>query len=188
MSREERLGAAITEVESLCEEYEEIAERGETPPPDLVKKRTAAHESLKAEVDHWIGRMDASKAIVAIREERYKRLKTALNTARRIQAYISDVIHEKVKGNPEIVFRGNSGCLYLHKNPKAVKIDFATDDKTVYKVIDKTLIDMEPSLNAFVKAVTHYVIDHEALRAALDRGDAISWARYEQGHHVRVKA
>lgn len=186
-STEESLSGAIAEVESLCELWDSYVDNDQDPPADLVEKRTAAHDNLKAEVDYWINRLEASKAILAAREERAKRMKTALNTARSINRYLNDTIKQKIRANPNVVFRGAIGCLYLHKSPKALKIDFERAEKTVYGVVDKSLLDLEPQLNQFVKAVTHYVIDTDAVKAALDKGDALYWARYEQDAGVRIK-
>lgn len=173
-----------TEVELICQEIDAV----DGPiPPELVARFAAAQGELVGKVDRFIGFLDALKSRVALLKEHRDRATKAIRAAEGFERGLKEYVRTTMQAMPGIPYKGETGAFRLQRNPPSLKIDFPRDDKTIYQAVDPVMLTLEPTLADYVKTVTAYVIDTEKLKAALDAGEKIPWARIEQGVHLRVQ-
>lgn len=182
--RSESPAAYALELELVCQEID--AAEGDIS-PELMKRFEGAKYALAEKTDRWIGFLDAAAAMVEALKVRKDRAAKALKTAEALQKRLKGHVKFCMEQTPNVPFKGDSGSLYLHRNPEGVEIDFALEDKTAYKTVDSALIEMEPSLAHYVKQLNFYAIDTTKLKNDLKGGRLLSWARLSQGSHLRVK-
>lgn len=178
------LSRYATEVELICQEID--ACDGEIP-EGLIARFAEAQTGMAAKVDSWIGMLDAVKSRIALLKEMRERVTRAVKAAENLDKGFKGYIKYNLQNKPDIPFKGESGSFYLHRNPKSVKVDFEFSDKTVYKTIDPALVSLEPTINPYIKEIRFVVLDNEKLKADLEAGMKLSWARIEQDSHIRVK-
>ncbi len=178
------LARYAADLEAICLEIDE--ETGEIT-DELVKRFDDARLALADKTDRWIGYLDAIKHLEAAAKERKDRAGNAQKTFAALNKRLRDYIQFVIESSPGVPLKGSEGSLALQKNPESVKIDFDGVDKTFYRVIDPTLLKLEPTLNEYVKTITCYVIDNDRLKADLKAGKTLSWARLERGSHVRIR-
>ncbi len=179
------IAKAGADVEDACVE---VAENEGEISQALTEKLEAASLVLKDRVDYWQSRIDAAKGRVEVLKEMKDRITKAIKAADNVQSWQKSFIKGVLTAFPNITFRGSTGAFYLHKNPESVNVDFTTVDKTIYKVIDKVMVNLEPGLNPYVKEIKLYVLETDKIKADLKSGMVIPWARLEQDSHVRTKA
>ncbi len=172
------------EIEKVCDYIDNF----EGPIPEsLIKAFAEKQADLATKVESWIGFLDAVKSRIELLKEQKERVTKAVKTAENFQRGLKDYLRYVLEAAPSVQYKCDTGRIALQKNPRSLKIDFETKDVTVYNQIDKALIDLEPSLNAYIKPVTLYVMDNEKLKADLDAGMLIPWARFEAGNHIRIR-
>lgn len=181
------------EVESVCDEIDDLTEQGKDIPRDLIKRFDGANELLALKTDRWIGFLDAVAARLDLLREQKRRIKKAISAGEamqtRLKDYVKFVLLEFAEQNGKrLPFVGTEGQrLCLHNNPKSLQIDLKTENKMVYGCVDKNTILGESSLNGYLKVVPLYVIDKEKLKADIEAGKEVSWARIVQEAHVRIR-
>lgn len=171
------------EVEDICALID--SETGDLTP--LMARFEQASADMSTKVDNWVGYLRALKQRIdhlkAIQDEYKKAAKAAENTDKRLREYLKF----QMESHPDIPFRGSEGSLRLQANSAAaLTTTFDLPEKTVYKVIDQSLLSLEPSLNKYARAITFYVLDTEVLKRDAEAGKAPHWAKLERGKHVRI--
>lgn len=178
------LAKYAVDVELACQEIDEAPDVNTA----LVAKFADTTGALADKIDRYIGLMDAVKSRVALLKEQKDRISKAVKAAENFDRQLKSYVKHVMQQVPNISYKGSTGSLYLHKNPKSLKVDFALPDKTVYSVVDDTMLTLEPSLATYVKQVTVNVIDRDKLKADLEAGMRLPWARIvSDDSHVRVK-
>ena len=179
------LARYAADLEAICLEIDE--ETGEIS-EELIKRFDDARLDLATKCDNWIGYLDALKALVAEAKERKERAAKAQKTFEGVNKRLRDYLKFVMETNHGLAFKGTQGKLALQSNAAALKVDFELADKTIYKAIDPTLLELEPSLNHYVKQISCYVLDTERLKEDLKSGATVPWARLGKGSHGRTDA
>lgn len=178
------LAGRAVELELICQEID--AADGEISDA-LIARFDDAKLALSAKVDGWILYLDAIKYMAEALKERKERAAKAQKTAEALQARLKDYLKHVLVANPGIPFKGEEGSIYLHKNPQGVRYAFQFEDKTFYRTVDRALLDMEPSMNSYVKQATVYMLDGEKVKQDLKAGMTLPWAELHQDSHLRTK-
>lgn len=134
---------------------------------DAVDRRIAFFQVVK-------GQIDAAKAARNAYAEQAKRLEALLEA---MKARTKEIIEE----HPDLPYEGDLGKLCVQKSPPAVKVMF--EDRT----LDKETIDLFGISERFIRTKVTYELDTKAVKAAIEAGEDIPWARIEQGTHLRVR-
>ena len=172
------------EVELACREIDDADDISTS----IAERLSSATGDLVTKIDRYIGMIDAVKSRVSLLKEQRDRIVAAVKTAESFDKQLKNYVKYVIQQMPNIPYKGSTGSLYLHKNPKSVKVDFAFPDKTVYAVVDAAALQLEPSLIGYVKSVSLNVMDRERLKADLEAGMLLPWARIVTDEcHVRVK-
>ncbi len=173
------------EVERMCAEVD--ACEGEIP-SDVIQRFETAELALAEKCDRWIGLLDAVKSRSELLKEHKERVQKAIKATDGVQERLKSYLKHTMQAFPDLPYKGSSGRLALQKNPESLKIHFETKDVTVYRTLEKSMLSLEPGLNAYVKEITLYVIETDKLKADLKAGMKMYWAELTQDSHVRVRA
>lgn len=179
------LAKYAAELEAVCSEIDDTDEITE----DLIRRFDDAKLALGDKVDRWICYLDSAKFLVAALKEKKERLTKALKVTETLQSRLKDYAKYVIESVPERkhLTGSNEGTLYLHKNPEGIKYSFDFKDVTFYRTVEKALIEMEPSLNSYVKVASCYLVDTDKIKADLKAGMKLPWAQLHQDSHVRIK-
>lgn len=140
---------------------------------DDAKLTLAAAVDRRIAFDTWIkGAIEAAREARTQWEERVQLLKA---------------MHERFKANTlaivqaaDVPYQGSLGKIRAQRNPVGVKLTWGD------KLLSPDLIDMLGIDDRFVRVKTEYSIDAAAVKAALEAGEDLPWARLDQsGFHVR---
>ncbi len=141
---------------------------------------------LSDKVDRWgqfLRRLDLEykEAEEMTRAFRVKResLKTKLEKSK-------EWLKSMMEAAPTVPYKGKTATLKLQNNggKKALDLLFTLGEKTVTNIVDHFSIDLIP--DEYLKPVSFYTLDTEKLRADLDAGKELAFAKLVQGKHVRV--
>lgn len=177
------------DVELACDEIDAC----ETPeiPNELVTRLTDAQGALADKCDRYIGLLDALSSRIELLKEQKRRIKRAIEVGETLQGRVKDhvkyVLLVSSKDGKKIPMKGTTGSLALHANPPKVEIDFVTTDRQVYRCLDESALQLEQSIAPYVKTVTLLQLDRDKLKADLDAGMQLPWARITRDYHVRMR-
>ena len=172
------------DLESLCTEID--ANEGVIT-DELLARFNDAKLALSHKVDNWIGYLDSIKNMVETLKERKERVTRAYKVADGLQKRLREYLKFVMQASPSLPYKGEEGSLYLHGSPESVKYAFEFTDQTFYKIVDPTILQLEPSINDYVKVTTCYLIDGVKVKKDLKAGIKISWAELTKDSHVRVR-
>ncbi len=178
------LAKYATEVELVCQEIDNC--EGEIP-AELIARFAAAQGDLVGKVDRFIGFLDAVKSRITLLKEHRERATRAIKAAENFERGLKEYVKGTMQAMPGLPYKGEAGGFRLQRNPPSLKIDFPREDKSIHQAVDPAMLRLEPTLDDYIKHVTVYVIDTEKLKAALEAGEKIPWARIEKdNYHVRT--
>lgn len=141
----------------------------------------------EVKIDGWIKYKTACKFFAAQIKEYRDRFQENYKTAQNLEKRVNERIKWHMENDRTgMAFSGKEmGGLRLQNNGRAsLKIDVPLEDVTVYAALaDQTYRD---KVRKYLKDVTIKVIDKKLIRADLEAGEEIEWARLEKGKHVRI--
>lgn len=144
-------------------------------------------EEREKKIDGWIGYRDRAKHFVAELKERRDRFQTAYKTGQSLQKYLDQRIKYHMENDKTgLVFKGKElGTLSLVNNQKAVAHIVPLESVRFDNVVKD---DFYKQVCAdYLKEVTFRVLDKAKVKVDLLSGIELSWAKLEQGKHIRVK-
>ncbi len=178
------LARCASELEQVCAELD--ANDGEIT-SEMIARFDDAKLGLEVKVDGWIKYLEMIKVMAGAAKERKERSAKAQKTLENLERRLKEYVKSLIEATPGVPFKSPAGTLAVQRNPEAVKYTFDFPDKTFYRTVDAALVDMEPSLNAFVKSFQVLVIDGEKVKEALKSGVDLPWATLDRGSHLRIR-
>ena len=151
-------------LEAVCNE---IDQNDGVITDEMIARFDDAKLAVAEKVDSWIWYLDTLKTMAINAKVQKKRAEKAQKSLKGIQDGLNAYLKSLIQTTPDVPFRGKTGALYIHKSPPGVAYSFVFDKKTLYNAIDPALLDMEPTLAPYVKAVTGWVLDGSRVMADL---------------------
>jgi hypothetical protein len=92
-----------------------------------------------------------------------------------------------LEANPGVPFKDSLGRkVYLQRNPPSLKLFVdVREKKTISNAIDMASADLLGVPRDYIKEVSFLVLDTEKVKADLQAGKELGWARIDQGAHCR---
>lgn len=178
------LSDCLAALEALCHQIDDAAAE---IPEDLIAAFVDAKQALAVKVDNWIQFRDVAKKHVELLKERKDRAahdyKVATNVQNRLESYLLYLI----KQNPSLPFKGSEHTIYARNNPKALKLKFKTQDKSVADTVDDLTLAGLPGLGPYTKQVSYRVVDKAKLKADIEAGMNLHFAEVTQGARLEIK-
>ena len=139
-------------------------------------------------VDAYIAVLDRNESLVKEKKRQFDRIEKSYRSSQRIQkefkAQIQMFMENDKSGLP---FKGkNLGEIYLKRNGKA-SLDLDCEEKKVAlaHVIDD--IEAIEKMGDYVERRTVYVVKTPMVRADIEQGKDLGWARLIKGKHIATK-
>jgi hypothetical protein len=123
---------------------------------------------------------DAFQALQQRLQWEKSRLDLAMQRAKDRQHALKERIKEVVAANPAVIFKdGNGGKVYVQASNPALKFAFELGKKSVVNIAP---VDFPAE---YTEPVSFRVVNTQAVRDALNRGETLDFAWLEQGQSLR---
>lgn len=185
----EGLADASRDFGALCDEMDQATD--ETAFKALVAAVAEQRSLVEDKIDRFVYFREAVLDHVERWKKRAAKLREDAAKLKLMMERIDAKLVERIDADPEKPWTGKEWRLRAQTNGQAsLVITLATErgDPAVADVSVTNVIDNETSLNVdekFLSVVSYTVLDRKAVRAALDAGETLPWARLERGRHLR---
>lgn len=174
--------AAIT-LSELCS----VIDEGGDLDGALLSRFSSARSDLVASVDRRICFLRfCEDAISGAKRARDAYVERARQLERMVEALKTKTM-QAMKENEDVPFVGSLGRFAVQKNPAALKLAFEAKSVSLSRVIAEEDISQHGIEERFIKTVTAYQLDADAVKTALKAGQEFPWATLEQGESLRIK-
>lgn len=150
---------------------------------DVVENRIDRFAAMREIV---LGQVERDKKRAAQIRERAKRLESMMDRA-------DAAVLERIAADPDKPWSGGERKLCRQANGQAaLVVALATDngESAVKDVNVADVVDSDTSLaidDRFIEVRSYAVLNRKAVRAALEAGEELPWAKLARGHHLRVR-
>lgn len=170
------------DLESVCEEIEL---NGGKITDELLAKFDNANLAHSQKVDKCCGLLRTLTHNSAFYSERSETLKRRSETIDNLFVALKERWKEVVKAHPDLPWKGTEGDkLRVQKNQPKLIVDMGLDKRSFSNVMYGEEID---KYRNFIDVLTLYLLNKEKVKAYLDAGNQLDWARMDQGDHLRWK-
>ena len=160
---------------------------------------------LRSAVDRRIGFLDhlgkrsaggkPGTGLIGRYEELYREYRAAAERAEALKARVEESTMLVMQTLPEVKFQGNLGRLACQNNASGrLEVDFPMATKTFSNLLEyggagETMLNSASALipDEYVRLITVRQLDTAKLKADIEAGKEIVWARVEKGQHLRVR-
>ena len=158
---------------------------------DLTHDLSSAVDRRILFLDH-LGTRSTAKApgtgLIGRYEELYRTYREAAERAECLKERIRESTMLTMQTLPDYKFIGSMGKLAVQANSSASLIcDLKLGERSIRNLIEPDSPEFHLVPQKYLKEVTVYQLDTEALRADLAAGEEHPWARLERGSHLRVR-
>ncbi len=161
---------------------------------DDVDGATKIDEFLKAAFDD--ARCDLAESVdrriafdrwckeqVAAAEEGYRWYRARKEMIERVHGSFRERTKDVVDSQPDVVFQGRLGKIWVQNNPPTVEYTFGAREAITPEVAEAFGVPSE-----YLVAKTTYRVDSERTKAELQAGEELGWATVRQGRSIRFPA
>jgi len=152
---------------------------------DLLDMKGDIRIRLEQKVDGCISFRRFMESRIELLKKREEEFYNARKVAERTLARFNEYLTYTLKSNPEVSFKGNDGTLHLQKSAASLQLDIHSIPQTFAATIPEGLLEKVPE--EYVEKITVYKLKKNEIKADVAEGKKLSWARLEQGDHVRVR-
>jgi hypothetical protein len=174
---------SLVDLAELLERAAEEIEESDEISPDLFQDFKALSYSVSEKTDDWINYLsfvDSQYDRLKAQVERLRKKMWAYDTHRTsLKQYLVNVI----RAHPALPFKGETGRLTVRRN-SAKSVDYSVSFHP--RAFERIVHIPEQIPPEYLTTHTITVINHEAVKAALEKGEALSWATLVQGEHLRI--
>ncbi len=138
---------------------------------------------LAESVDRRIAFDRWCKEQMSAAEEGHRWYRARKETIEVVQARFRERTKEVVDAQPDVVFQGKLGKLWVQNNPPAIEFSFGAREAITPEVAAAFGVPED-----YLIAKTTYRIDGERAKAELQAGEELGWATIRQGRSIRFPA
>lgn len=173
------LAVLTSQLEDLCDEVGLSSEI----PLDLIERFADAKMAHAEKVGAYVHVIETLKKNAEFYETRAKVLMHRAKVSERLEKEIKERLKYQVENNPNLPWKSDEGDkIGVRKNPESLKLDVQVSHRHVNNVLSEhEAIPVE-----FITINTFYSLNTDAVRQFLKNGGTLSWARLEQGTHLRI--
>jgi chromosome segregation ATPase len=175
--------AAVTLAE-LCDKIDSAEEIEQS----LIEQFNDAKLTLAESIDRRKHVYKECQARIALAKSYKKDIDETIKRLQKIQDRIEENTKQMIAGEPNLPYQDTLGNkLSVRKNSQpALKYSFdIRESKNFSNILDEQSIALLEIDRKYLREVSFYTIDTEALKKDLLEGHTISWANLEWGTHVR---
>ncbi len=176
------LYSAIADLELICQEIDNSVEISEA----LNHRFNDLNASVSERVDAAVWFRKAIAASIGSVKETADAWRAKLKTLEALDVRFDQYLLECISTHNGEPLRGDEGALAAVKNPPAIKYGVPLLDKSYTKILDKVMEYDIPQ--EYLEMVSFFKINTEAVKAALDSGKELSFAKKTQGERIKWSA
>jgi len=172
----------------LVEVCREIEAEPETIAEALLARFANSEAHLSASIDRRKAFMSQLKAMKEHGKNEKKAIDRAIKRLEEIEAELKAMTLSVMRDKPDIRFRDSKGQpLSLCKAKRSLKVDYGSTLSLtgVLPGFDREDYSGPGIPHYFIKSMTVYMLDKDAIAFALDNGEKLDWARFETTEYVR---
>lgn len=168
----------------FLENVTDAIEHAEELTPLLIKHFDEVSLSLSNKVDNWISYLEFVDSQHARIKQKVDKLRQTLASIDNHRTSLKSYLLHTVKSHPNLPFKGEEGKLVARRNStKGVDYKIHFHPRLFERIIQAETEDIPDS---YVTTHTIRVVNHEAVKDALEKGVELSWATLVQGEHLRI--
>lgn len=168
-----------TELENLCEQIEE----GKDITDEFLTEFGSAKLQHAEKVDNWCHVLRTITHNSAVYSERSETFARRAKTLENLELKLKDYLKMTIKAHPNLPWSGTEGDkIRVQKSPESLKLNISLDKRSFTNVMYGEGID---KYRNFIDVTTLYLLNKEKVKAYLQAGNELDWAKLEQGDHVR---